>query len=377
MIQTINLGDTEKIMFNSFDVENLRLDNNIIWSSDTSIIPESMGTVGLVYTGIDTNGYFETDSNFDGTIVAYMIGTGDKNVKQNGIDKNLFDYNLAELYIPSFHNGLPVKGIGVESLTQLNNVNNGYTEMPNLKEIKIGYNVEYIGLPYGGNAIGAKLLNECKVYIPNSVTEIRKGSLDYEITVDSYHIYDNRLLSYNDADASNDSASIDCDILTIGKDSIECGNYYDVYGGLSKEYQIIRATHIYFEDRTKQLTFRDSSFAELSKLLEILIPNQVYYLPNNCFNNCKALSTMVIPQNIKSIGDLCFNYCSALVELRFNHSISDEITLPSAGSSTGMLYSKSAKTMTIYTDNETVKNYNYAGDNITATVLHLDGTEWD
>ena len=38
---------------------------------------------------------------------------------------------------------------------------------------------------------------------------------------------------------------------------------------------------------------------------------------------------------------------------------------------------KTAGSATIYTDNETIKNYDWSGDNITATILHLDGTPWE
>ena len=43
----------------------------------------------------------------------------------------------------------------------------------------------------------------------------------------------------------------------------------------------------------------------------------------------------------------------------------------------GCAYYKSAVTTTIYTDNDDIKNYNWAGDNVTPTFYHLDGTLWE
>lgn len=63
-------------------------------------------------------------------------------------------------------------------------------------------------------------------------------------------------------------------------------------------------------------------------------------------------------------------------ELYFLHSPTDTIVFPTAGQDKGAFYNKTARTMTIYTDNETVKNYDYAADNVTATIYHLDGSAW-
>lgn len=53
------------------------------------------------------------------------------------------------------------------------------------------------------------------------------------------------------------------------------------------------------------------------------------------------------------------------------------VKMPNAGANEGFAYYKSARPMTIYTDNETIKNYDWATDNITATIYHLDGSLWE
>ena len=65
-----------------------------------------------------------------------------------------------------------------------------------------------------------------------------------------------------------------------------------------------------------------------------------------------------------------------MATVRFEQPSGMEITLPKAGSTEGMFYSKTARPMDVYTDNETIKNYAWASDNITATFYHLDGTTW-
>lgn len=47
------------------------------------------------------------------------------------------------------------------------------------------------------------------------------------------------------------------------------------------------------------------------------------------------------------------------------------VELPEAGEDHGLSYNKNSRNVTIYTDNTYMKNYNWSGDNITATILPL------
>lgn len=47
------------------------------------------------------------------------------------------------------------------------------------------------------------------------------------------------------------------------------------------------------------------------------------------------------------------------------------VELPKPGDGFGLGYNKSSRSITIYTDNECIKNYNWSGDNITATIYPL------
>lgn len=123
-----------------------------------------------------------------------------------------------------------------------------------------------------------------------------------------------------------------------------------------------------------------SSFVGSSNLATLVLPNGITTIGNSAFAACLSLSPFTIPSSVTSIGSKAFSNSSgamsSLTSLTFAHSSTDTITLPVAGSSTGFLYCKTARNMTIYTDNETIKNYDYASDNITATILHIDGSAW-
>lgn len=98
---------------------------------------------------------------------------------------------------------------------------------------------------------------------------------------------------------------------------------------------------------------------------------------NYVFYKCADLTNIELPSTILSLGKLCFGDTSSLASIKFLHSASDNITFPTAGSSEGAFYNKSARAINIYTDNETIKNYAWSTDGVTATFYHLDGTAWE
>ena len=119
---------------------------------------------------------------------------------------------------------------------------------------------------------------------------------------------------------------------------------------------------------------KEGSFHYCSNLENITIPESVTTIEKNAFNGCSKLLNITIPRNVNSLGSTCFTTITTAI---FNQPAGMEITLPTAGSSTGMFYHKTARNLTVYTDNETIKNYDYATDNVTVTLYHLDGTLWE
>lgn len=115
-------------------------------------------------------------------------------------------------------------------------------------------------------------------------------------------------------------------------------------------------------------------------LTEVIIPDSALSIEKNVFTLCYSLQNIVIGSNVSNIADGAFvgnSISNTLKSLTFKQPSGMVVNLPTPGDGTGMLYSKTANQMTIYTDNETIKNYDYATDNITATILHLDGSAWN
>lgn len=127
------------------------------------------------------------------------------------------------------------------------------------------------------------------------------------------------------------------------------------------------------QDGTKYLIEANAAFDTDTTMID----EDTVLLADGCFKLDAVDTTLTIPRKVKYFGKLCMGGMSALKTITFNHSNVDKVILPVAGDGSGMLYFKNAKTITIYTDNETIKNYNYAADNVTATILHLDGSAWE
>src|SRR5574344_870177 len=113
-------------------------------------------------------------------------------------------------------------------------------------------------------------------------------------------------------------------------------------------------------------------FSNCSKLTSVTIPSSVTSIGLASFISCSALTSVTIPSSVTSIGNMAFANCYALSSMTFMQTTSNTITLPSAGSGEGMVYTNTARSMTIYyKGNTTVKNYSYSSDNITATLTQI------
>jgi len=147
---------------------------------------------------------------------------------------------------------------------------------------------------------------------------------------------------------------------------------------------------------------KSNSQQQVNLTVNINIKSTVRTLPNNAFYSLNGGSIFVtstcninIEEGLTTLGDNAFPvtdliFPSTLITIKgaidrgnvsghtytFKTPSGVAMTLPTAGNGSGMFYNKTAKTMTIYTDNETIKNYNWSADNVTPTFYHLDGTAW-
>ena len=117
-------------------------------------------------------------------------------------------------------------------------------------------------------------------------------------------------------------------------------------------------------------------FYGCSSLTSVTLPNTVLSIGERSFYNTSALTDLTINAEVSSIGSLAFYGTSKIKNITFLQPAGATISLPTAGSSKGMFYVKTARAVNIYTDNETIKNYAWSTDGVTATLYHLDGTAW-
>lgn len=124
---------------------------------------------------------------------------------------------------------------------------------------------------------------------------------------------------------------------------------------------------------------QNSSTSLDSNPATVILNDKITKIPKKCFFKVWSLTSLTIPKNVSVIENLAFSYdggSNRITTLRFEQPAGMAVTLPTAGSGTGMCYCKTATATTIYTDNETIKNYAWSTDNITATIYHLDGSAW-
>lgn len=105
------------------------------------------------------------------------------------------------------------------------------------------------------------------------------------------------------------------------------------------------------------------------------------YIPEGLCYGTSGLLSIIIPRSVKSIGELAFADKSGamnMTEITFNHQQNDELYLPPfqypIQNPTGIFRVKTARTMNVYTEHQTVLDYNFYSDNISPTIYHLDRT---
>lgn len=138
-------------------------------------------------------------------------------------------------------------------------------------------------------------------------------------------------------------------------------------------------TFINKEDLEGITQIGNNAFTECTSLTSIIIPDSTKLICNASFSQCTSLTTVTVGNSVSSIERLSFANVGGAMSISnvyFRQPSGMTISLPTAGSIDGMFYVKTARNMNVHTDNETIKNYAWASDNITPTFYHLDGTPW-
>lgn len=100
------------------------------------------------------------------------------------------------------------------------------------------------------------------------------------------------------------------------------------------------------------------------------IPNTIEIVGSNLFDDSQPLKTIIVPASVKEIRGVLTSgtYTTVLI---FRHPADMLIKLPTPGEDTGIAGNKSSRSIDIYTDNKMLKAYDWAKDNVTATIHPL------
>ena len=71
----------------------------------------------------------------------------------------------------------------------------------------------------------------------------------------------------------------------------------------------------------KVTAFGDQCFYDCRSLTTITIPSSVTSLGDNCFQDCKGLTSIMIPSSVISLGDHCFQGCSGMTSITIPSSV--------------------------------------------------------
>lgn len=84
-----------------------------------------------------------------------------------------------------------------------------------------------------------------------------------------------------------------------------------------------------------------------------------------------GVTTVTVGSGVCKMGVNTMYSGSSGITWIFRQPAGMTVELPTAGDGTGLNYNKDSRTITIYTDNECIINYNWSGDNITANIYPL------
>lgn len=107
-----------------------------------------------------------------------------------------------------------------------------------------------------------------------------------------------------------------------------------------------------------------------STATQYTIPDNVEYVQKNPFAFQSTLTKIVVGANVSKIEHNLVPH-EKVTTLVFRQPQDLIVDLPTPGEGTGMAYYKDSRAVTIYTDNDSIKNYGWATDNVTATFKPL------
>ena len=343
MNQTINLNDLEIVKFNGLDVENLKLNGTTIWE-------KAKASDVFNYTGLDANGNMEGQLAFDGTIVAYAIG------------KPAITITTAE------------DGTQSESITypDCNGYNNEYynydfnTSMTNADKMYVSADERIISenlvIPdkYNGKPITTILDNafcNSSWYATDTTNYKTYQSCFLKTVTLGQNIVNIKVSAF----FSSGCYRTDANTLVSVFETINVHkSHIQAIGNVAFSY-IGGGNYNYFNLPTS-LTELGAGAFNGSKKVRVnsnLTPSTDTFSASTIWNN---ITDVIFSSNVTIAPMLTLQNNQVLV---FEQDVNTEVTIAPISEA------KSAITITIYTDNQSVKNFNWASHNITPTFKSL------
>ena len=248
--------------------------------------------------------------------------------------------NLKSLYIPD-----SVKEIGSNAFSHCTNINDvrlpeGITRIPS-RCFYSSKSLMEINIPDTVTVIGSSAFYDCtyieKIELPDSITDIEDYAFhncrclekinipDNVKTIGEYAFYKCEKLAeisipesvtYIGTAAFNETLWAKNSTTTDGLVIIN-GCLTDAKNYTGEILEIPENVH----------TISKQAFAgqydQNTTLKEVIIPDGVTELSNECFLNCTGLESVKLPDSIKTIGDGCFKKCTSLKEINIPKRIEE------------------------------------------------------
>lgn len=106
-----------------------------------------------------------------------------------------------------------------------------------------------------------------------------------------------------------------------------------------------------------------------SNFTSFVIPDTIENIQGSVFEG-QPLATITVGSSVRKIGSY-LTPSTTTTTLIFRQPAGMYIELPTAGNGSGMAYDKDSRAISVYTDNEYIKNYDWATDNVTVTIYPL------
>lgn len=408
--QVIGLTTLKSIVFNgNSEIDRLVLNDKLIWEKNTS-------TELLNFTGIDAMGRLETDYGYDGNPVEYAVGKGTfiyyyHKYTQATTPTDIDGYNDKYVYNKFSTSGNPYSICSVKTETDgtktispswvMVGTTPIYTmssEVVSFKEPQTDplYELDHTGWLYEiTNGINQELYPDIdlsasydsSMYIPDlGITEIiipdtYNGKPVTQIIENAFHSYSKDsqhsffYVCYNlqSLKLGNNIKILGEGSLkgvTKGKDSNSKGlilNDYleDIgYGSLMDSL----GTSIELPASVKTMAGYAVGWSSGSNRVKLTVSSNITYKTSRTYNGLyDYVGTVIFEQSVTEVtGNILYlpegqNETTTLV---FKHSKSDFINID-------VVAPKGATKIIIYTDNDMVKNYDWAGKNFTVTFKNL------